>query len=315
MKEETLLLWLFTIIVLTLLFIAFWGFSAWGAAGEGLRTSAVLHTEQMAGIINLLNNAPVGTVQTYGLPAASCAVFFDKMSVRTAIYQQKGVKEYRLAVMDAPAGIDAQEIMNNEDFCKAVEKRIDEKIVCCSEKEKTVLYFTRCFNDIKIGKEKASCFIDPHLCDDAYGASPDNIDAWTKDTGAFAKLFGSASKEKIRDMLALEGSRHYNADGSVYITNKGIGIMQLTPDVAVEPKTLCDPEENIQAAASHIGEMLDAFADYGPDKAWFALAAYKFGDRYVERYASKGERWIDVRVRFTPEVRYYTEALLGVPGD
>ncbi|MBI5347109.1 MAG: lytic transglycosylase domain-containing protein [Candidatus Aenigmarchaeota archaeon] len=319
MNKHILLLVVLTMIILALLFVVFWSFGTWGVIGEAFRTSAVLHTEQMVGIINMLNNAPAGTTHAYELPAVECVVSIDYFTVNSTIFQEKDSKTYSLGMIEAPVGIDVRESLSSAESCKQAKqaKRPDETIICCSPDAKKTIYFIRCFKNIIISDKDTTseCRIDPHTCDYVLDApvTSVNIDELLNsvDISPAVRIFGQDAKQKIKQMIAYDNSRHYNADGSVYITANGIGLMQLTPEMIDDAKKLCDPQENLKAAMQRMSSMLDAFQAYGDDRKKFALAAYKFGIKYVDRYVNTGDKWDDIRNKFTPELIYYVESLMN----
>jgi virulence-associated protein VapD len=305
------------IVVLAMLFMIFWKFTAWQNVSEGLRTSAVLNAEQIAGIVNILSTASPGISQTYIAPEGACVIAFDASSVSFTFYEKKKdniVKQtYVMDFIKAPVGLQFDKAFGEQE-CKFEEiespsKRPDQKLVCCSENKKEKITFTRCIRGIRVSKLEKACTIDAHLCDNApKGVDNDN---WITQHQADELNIGNPN-QKLFILQAL-ATKHYNADGSVYITDNGIGLMQVTPDMNSFSKQACNPIGNIDIAIQELNYLKDEKLAGYSDIDHLVLAAYRYGGAYIDRYVNKGEKWVDIKNRLLPEVVSFVENILGVP--
>src|SRR3989338_6865248 len=79
--RKGLALWTYMIIFLTLVAIYFYVSNVVGAFSESARTSAAMHSDKMAGAINILQASPSVTCNTYFLPKMKCRIRVDSMRV------------------------------------------------------------------------------------------------------------------------------------------------------------------------------------------------------------------------------------------
>lgn len=139
--RKGLVLWTYMIIFLTLVAIYFYVSNVIGAFSESARTSAALHSDKMAGVINVLQASPSVTCNTYFLPKMKCKIRIDSMRVNFTdeVNKISDITYY----LQAPASV------------KLGSSKLIE--ISCDPSREKVLHMARCSNEIIISDDFIAC--------------------------------------------------------------------------------------------------------------------------------------------------------------
>ena len=135
-------LWDICVMILTLGFLIFLVNAAFGSIDEAFRISAVINSEEITGVINVLQAAPSKTTYTYFLPAAEC-----KLTIKS--YESLTIVNFTSTTFGiANTGI-------TEPLMKGLP--IDDIVADCDNNEEKKIFFQRCSDAIRINENEVAC--------------------------------------------------------------------------------------------------------------------------------------------------------------
>lgn len=319
--EELSLLRSVRIIVVILLLIIFLSKALTGGLYESIQRSAVLHTQRISSIINVLKNAPVGTYVEYKLPDDNCKVILSYDSVNFSL---KNLSYYLKLIHSPSASIDV--------FISDVKYRNTKWEIPCKRK----LYFVRCFNTVLIldSKDKIKYCKLP-TCG---VVQKQMILMFNDEVKKYLNKLNNNEKNLITALILAENSfKHYNPDGTVKMTSTGIGLLNMNPemllhrneqgytsvikkfDTLYQPEDLCDFKKQIDITLKKIENIKKKISVYTKDiyetpwydQARYTFLSYRFSLSYFDEYVNTGESWLKTKSRFPSNVRDYVESVIA----
>jgi GH25 family lysozyme M1 (1,4-beta-N-acetylmuramidase) len=135
MKGLQELQWLFLILALSLIIIA-WGISPMATAiTEAIRTNARLTVLEMAGLINLLEASPDDTCYKYSMYKMDCTVVLNETMINITVRDGENLISYNFSLLQTGT-------------------RIEPVVVECNKEKEKPVYFIRQGNTISIYESK-----------------------------------------------------------------------------------------------------------------------------------------------------------------
>ena len=135
-----LVLWTLIALLLLAVELVFLVENVFGAADEAANINTILNGEQAAGVVSLVQSAPVGTVHQYALPKGKCAINVRQGSINFTNIDRGFPRQY------------------SKGYVSSLDIELDKKFVIakdflhvdCNSKKQTQLFFRRCENSIKV---------------------------------------------------------------------------------------------------------------------------------------------------------------------
>ncbi len=135
-------LWDICVIVLTFGFLIFIVYMAFGSVSETVKISAIVNSEKVTGVINVLQSSATETTQSYFLPDGEC-----KLTIST--YEDLAIVNFTSTAFGATQSSITEPLTTG-----VVVNGFEAD---CDKNKETRVYFQRCMDEIFIGLQEVQC--------------------------------------------------------------------------------------------------------------------------------------------------------------